>query len=129
MGEWAVVVTGVVRWFDPDRRLGLLSRDTGGDLLVHGSALPPGMVLVKGARVEFTVDDHPRGPRAGAVTVLDYPTPRTRKTPHEMVTLLEDLIRVLDRTSDGYRHHRRPAPAETATLTTVLRTVADDLDS
>ncbi len=92
VGEWAVGVTGVVRWFDPDRRLGLLSRDTGGDLLVHGSALPPGMLLVKGARVKFTVDDHPRGPRAAAVTVLELPAPRTRKTPHEMVTLLEDLI-------------------------------------
>ena len=124
------MVTGVVRWFDADRRLGLLSRDTGGgDLLVHGSALPPGTVLVKGARVEFTVDDHPRGPRAAAVTVLEYPAPRARKTPHEMVTLLEDLIRILDRTSEGYRHHRRPSPAETATLTTVLRALADDLDA
>jgi len=129
VGEWAVVVTGVVRWFDPDRRLGLLGRDTGGDLLVHGSALPPGMLLVKGARVEFTVDDHPRGPRAAAVTVLEYPPPRTRRSPHEMVTLLEDLIRVLDRTSEGYRHHRRPSPAETGTLTMVLRALADDLDS
>ena len=123
------MVTGVVRWFDPDRRLGLLGRDTGGDVVVHGSALPPGTVLVKGSRVEFMVDDHPRGPRAGAVTVLEYPAPRARRTPHEMVTLLEDLIRILDRTSDGYRHHRRPSPADTVTLTTVLRAVADDLDS
>ncbi len=46
-----------------------------------------------------------------------------------MVTLLEDRIRVLDRTSEGYRHHRRPSPTETATLTTVLRAVADHLDS
>jgi len=123
------VTTGWVRCFDPNRGLGLLGRDDGGDVLVHGSALPPGTVLVKGARVEFTVDEHPRGPRAAAVTVLEYPAPRTRKTPHEMVTLLEDLIRVLDRTSEGYRHHRRPSPAEAATLTTVLRTVADDLDT
>ncbi len=40
-----------------------------------------------------------------------------------MVTLLEDLIRLLDRTSDGYRHGRRPGPAEAATVTTVLRAV------
>ncbi len=45
-----------------------------------------------------------------------------------MVTLIEDLIRVLDRTSAGYRHHRRPSPAEAATLATVLRAVADDLE-
>jgi len=80
--------------------------------------------------VAFDVEDFdPRGPRAAAVSVVEYPAPRARKTPHEMVTLLEDLIRVLDRTSEGYRHHRRPSLAEAATLTTVLRAVADDLDT
>lgn len=44
-----------------------------------------------------------------------------------MITVLEDLIRVLDRTSDGYRHGRRPTEAEAATLAAVLRAVADDL--
>ena len=39
MGEWGVVVSGVMRWFHPDRRLGLLGRDSGGDLLVHASAV------------------------------------------------------------------------------------------
>ena len=56
-------------------------------------------------------DHDPRGPMAVAVTVLEHPAPRARRTPHEMVTLIEDLIRVLDRTSAGYRHHRRPSPA------------------
>jgi len=124
-----VVVTGWVRWFDPNRGLGLLGRDSGGDLLVHASAVARGTVLVKGARVEFDVEDHdPRGPMAIGVTVLEYPTPRARKTPHEMITLIEDLIRVLDRTSAGYRHHRRPSPAEAGVLASVLRAVADDLD-
>ncbi len=124
------MVTGWVRWFDPNRGLGLLGRDDGGDVLVLASALPSGTVLVKGTRVEFDVEDFdPRGPRAAGVSVVEYPAPRARKTPHEMVSVLEDLIRVLDRTSEAYRHHRRPSPAETATLTAVLRGLADDLDS
>ena len=44
------------------------------------------------------------------------------------MTLIEDLIRVLDRTSEAYRHHRRPTPAEAGTLAAVLRAVADDLE-
>ncbi len=82
-----MVVTGWVRWFDPIRGLGLLSRDSGGDLLMHASAVPRGTVLVKGTRVEFDVADHdPRGPMAVAVTVLEYPAPgsgrpRTRWSP------------------------------------------------
>ncbi len=61
----------------------------------------------------------PRGPLAVAVTVQQYPAPPARRTPHEMVTLIEDLIRVLDRASGGYRHDRRPTQAEAATLATI----------
>jgi len=90
---------------------------------------PAGTGRAEGTRVWFDVAAYPRGPRASAVTVLEYPAPRARRAPHEMVTLLEDLIRVLDRTSEGYRHGRRPSPAEAATLTAVLRALADDLDN
>lgn len=77
----------------------------------------------------FTVESGSRGPVAVAVTVVEYPTSRRpRRTPDAMITLLEDLIRVLDRTSEGYRHGRRPTTAEAATLAGVLRAVADDLD-
>ena len=126
----AVVVTGQVRWFDPDRGIGLLGRDSGGDVVVHATALPAGTTALPiGTRVQFDVGNSPRGPVAVDVTVVAYPAPRRpRRSPEGMITLLEDLIRVLDRTSDGYRHGRRPIPTEATTLAGVLRAVADDLD-
>ena len=113
-----MAVTGRVRWFDPTRGIGLLGRDDGGDVVVHATALPAGTtVLPIGTRVEFDVEAGPRGPVAVSVTVVAYPAPRrSRRTPDTMITLLEDLIRVLDRTSDGYRHGRRPTESEAATL-------------
>lgn len=46
-----------------------------------------------------------------------------------MISLLcGDLIRVLDRTSDGYRQGRRPTGSEAAVLVGVVHAVADDLD-
>ena len=104
-----MAVTGQVRWFDPDRGIGLLGRDSGGDVVVHAAALPASaQALPIESRVEFDVEQGARGPVAIGVTVVAYPAPRRpRRTPDAMITLLEDLNRALDRTSEGYRHGRR----------------------
>jgi len=130
------VPTGKVKWFDAEKGFGFLSQESGPDVYVHADALPEGVTSVKnGARVEFGIAQGRRGDQALQVRILDSPASvvrnqshAKRKGPDEMVTIVEDTIRLLDGMGEAYRHGRHP-DAKTATPTAkLLRALADELE-
>jgi cold shock protein len=126
------VPTGKVKWYDTEKGFGFLSKDDGGDVFVHSSALPAGLASLKpGQRVEFGVAEGKRGEQALSLHVLE-PIPSvvaaSRKKPDDMVTIIEDLIKLLDGLSNTYRRGRHPDGRSVHKVAAVLRAVADDLD-
>ena len=125
--------TGKVKWYDTEKGFGFLSRDDGGDVFVHESALPEGVPALKpGSRVEFGIVDGKRGEQALTVTVLDeIPSVagRTRKSADDMSVIVEDLIKLLDGMGNGLRRGKYPEAAGAKKIAAVMRAVADELDS
>lgn len=128
--------TGKVKWYDSDKGFGFLSREGGEDVYVRSDALPAGVSTLKpGTRVEFGIAAGRRGDQALQVRVLD-PTPSVakaqanaaRKSPEEMVVIVEDLVNLLDGLSESYRRGRHPEGKSARQVAQLLRRVAGDLD-
>lgn len=128
--------TGKVKWYDAEKGFGFLSREDGDDVFVRADALPEGVTSLKsGTRVEFGIVSGARGDQALQVRVLDpvgsvsrNQSNAKRKSPEDMVVIVEDLIRMLDGIGEAYRHGRHPDRKTAKPVAQVLRAVAGELE-
>jgi cold shock protein len=67
------MATGTVKWFSSDKGYGFITQDDGDkDVFVHHSAIKGEgyKSLAEGAKVEYELEDSPRGPQARDVSVV-----------------------------------------------------------
>ena len=134
--EVETVPSGKVKWFDAEKGFGFLSQEDGPDVYVRTEALPDGTTTLKpGTRVEFGIAQGRRGDQALQVRILEAPVSvarnqrhAQRKSPEDMVAIVEDLIRLLDGVGEAYRHGRHPDARTAAPVAKLLRALADELE-
>jgi CspA family cold shock protein len=66
-------LVGTIKWFSAPRGYGFIGQETGEDVFVHFSAIEMEGYkrLREGQRVEFSIEDGPKGRQAANVVVLD----------------------------------------------------------
>ncbi|HZC27407.1 MAG TPA: cold-shock protein [Actinopolymorphaceae bacterium] len=123
---------GKVKWYDAEKGFGFLTKDDGGDVYVRASALPAGVTALKaGQRVEFGIVAGRKGDQALSLRLLEPPpsvSKAMRKSPDEMMIIVEDLIKLLDGVENTYRRGRHPDPRTAKKVSSVLRFLADELE-
>jgi CspA family cold shock protein len=63
---------GTVKWFSNNKGYGFIEREDGPDVFVHFSAIQADgyRSLEEGQRVEFTIEEGPKGPQAADVSII-----------------------------------------------------------
>jgi len=124
--------TGKVRFYDATKGFGFLTKDGGGDVYVNAAALPAGVNTLKpGQKVDFGIVEGRRGEQALSLQIVETPASLSKaslKKPRDMAVICEDLIKMLDKMGNGYRHGRHPDPRTAGAVAKMLRAVADELE-
>ncbi len=65
-------IIGTVKWFNGSKGYGFITRENGPDVFVHYSAIQSDGYrnLEEGQKVEFTVEQGPKGLQAANVTIV-----------------------------------------------------------
>jgi CspA family cold shock protein len=65
-------VTGTVKWFNASKGYGFIEHQGGPDVFVHFTAISSEgfRTLQEGQRVEFTIENGPKGLQAANVTIV-----------------------------------------------------------
>ncbi len=65
-------IQGTVNWFNAVKGFGFIGREDGDDVFVHYTAINMDgyRKLEEGQRVEFSIEDGPKGPQAANVDVI-----------------------------------------------------------
>jgi cold shock protein len=65
-------IEGTVNWFNAVKGFGFIGRENGEDVFVHFTAINMDgyRKLEEGQRVEFSIEEGPKGPQAANVEVL-----------------------------------------------------------
>ena len=65
-------ITGTVKWFNGGKGYGFIAREGGADVFVHFSAIQDEGYrnLDEGQKVEFSIEQSPKGPHASNVVVI-----------------------------------------------------------
>ena len=133
MIEGTTVPTGRVKWYEPEKGYGFLTRDDGDDVFVHKAALPDGTdALSPGQKVEFSIVEGRKGTQALNVKVLEAPASVAelrRRPAEELHGLIEDMIKVLEsKIMPDLRRGRFPDKRTAKTVAEVVHAVARELE-